>query len=209
MKKTLKTIPVLVEMVNRARLLYSIIKNHFRLKKAVKSLPLNIVVGSSSVFSQGWIPTDIEYLNLLKPSDWERYFKKNKIDVILAEHVWEHLSLDDGLIAARQCYSYLKSGGNLRVAVPDGNHPDLDYIKHVDVGSDDHKVLYDYKTFCKLFEKAGFSVELLEYFDEHHKFHFNEWDTDKGKIHRSKRFDKRNADDNLNYTSIILDACKK
>lgn len=208
MKSFLKKIPFAKELVQRVRLFYSIIKSHFRLKKAVKSLPLNIVVGSSSVFSQGWIPTDIEYLNLLKPSDWERYFKKNKIDVILAEHVWEHLSLDDGLIAARQCYSYLKSGGNLRVAVPDGNHPDLDYIKHVDVGSDDHKVLYDYKTFCKLFEKAGFSVELLEYFDEYHEFHYNEWDADKGKIHRSKRFDKRNIGDNLKYTSIILDAYK-
>lgn len=209
MKKSLHNIPGLVKLMRKGRHQYQVIKNYLRLKRSVKTSPLKIVVGSSGVYSQGWLPTDVEYLNLLKPSDWERYFDKHLIDAILAEHVWEHLSLEEGLEAARQCYQYLKPGGYLRIAVPDGNHPKLSYIDHVKVGVDGHKVLYNYQNFSKLFENAGFSVKLLEYFDEEHKFHYNEWGSDKGMIHRSKRFDSRNSDNQLNYTSIIIDAYKE
>ena len=58
------------------------------------------------------------------------------------------------------------------------------------------------------FEKEGFKVNLLEYFDQEGKFHFLEWDPAEGNIIRSKRFDERNQDGNLRYTSIILDAYK-
>ena len=51
-------------------------------------------------------------------------------------------------------------------------------------------------------------AQLLEYFDENHKFHCNKWDANKGMIIRSKRFDERNLDGELNYTSIIIDAYK-
>ena len=76
-------------------------------------------------------------------------------------------------------------------------------------GSDDHKVLYNYKTFSDIFCKAGFDVELLEWFDEKGDFNLKEWDKDAGMIHRSKRYDQRNEDGQLTYTSIILDAVKK
>ena len=208
MRKFLRKNPVLVKLVRKIRQSFSVYKNNLRLKLAVRTSPLNIVVGASGKFNQGWIPTDIENLDLLTPSSWSKYFKKNSINVILAEHVWEHLSLEEGLLAARQCYMYLKPSGYLRIAVPDGNHPDKKYIQHVDIGSDDHKVLYDYKIFCELFEKVGFEVQLLEYFDENHKFHCNKWDANKGMIIRSKRFDERNLDGELNYTSIIIDAYK-
>jgi len=45
------------------------------------------------------------------------------LDAILAEHVWEHLTKEEALIAALTCYRYIKNGGYLRVAVPDGPHP--------------------------------------------------------------------------------------
>ena len=132
---------------------------------------------------------------------------------MLAEHVWEHLTLHEGLTAAKQCFEYLKPGGYLRVAVPDGFHPDQKYIEGVKVdgtgpGADDHKVLYTYKTLKELFSSAGFRVELLEYFDAEGEFHFVNWDTRSGTIRRSLRFDKRNANGELKYTSIILDAHK-
>ncbi len=44
----------------------------------------------------------------------------------------------------------------------------------------------------------------LEYFDEHGKFHAKDRDVLQGKIHRSARFDERNEDNKLNYTSIIF-----
>lgn len=183
------------------------------LKQQSSHSPLRIVIGASGIYDPQWIDTDVEYLNLLKPRHWQRFFKINSIDAILAEHVWEHLTLEEGLKAAQQCFDYLKPGGYLRVAVPDGFHPDKDYIERVKVGgtgpgSDDHKVLYNFKTFAQIFEKAGFSIQLLEYFDQEGKFHFTEWETAKGKIHRSKRFDERNLDGALNYTSIVLDAYK-
>ena len=71
-----------------------------------------------------------------------------------------------------------------------------------------HKVLYNYESLSSLFERAGFKVELLEYFDSDGEFHYVDWDTDSGKIHRSRRFDKRNKNGALKYTSIILDAHK-
>ena len=199
--------------VKKILILYKAIKGYARLKRKVRQPPIRIVIGSSGVFEDEWIATDIEYLNLLNSKHWRRYFKNNSIDAILAEHVWEHLTFDDGLIAAKQCFQYLKSGGYLRVAVPDGFHPDPDYIELVKVGgkglgSDDHKKLYNHKTLKNLFETAGYEVRLLEYFDNRGNFNFFNWDASAGKIIRSKRFDERNINGKLKYTSIILDAYK-
>jgi hypothetical protein len=43
-------------------------------------------------------------------------------DAFVAEHVWEHLSLEAAHVAARNCYAHLSPGGTLRIAVPDPNH---------------------------------------------------------------------------------------
>ena len=50
--------------------------------------------------------------------------------------------------------------------------------------------------------------KVLEYFDEDNNFHFNKWDKNKGMIYRSKRYDERNKQNPLAYTSIIIDAFK-
>lgn len=129
----------------------------------------------------------------------------------MSEHVWEHLNRENGLVAAQQCYKYLRPGCYIRVAVPDGYHPDPEHIELVRVdgsGADDHKVLYNFETISDLFERAGFHVDLLEYFDRNGKFHYKDWDADNGMIHRSRRFDKRNIGRELKYTSIVLDAIK-
>ena len=172
-----------------------------------------IVVGAAGICAPGWIRTEFEYLDLLALPDWERLVKPESLDAILAEHVWEHLSADDAHVAARTCFRYLRPGGYLRVAVPDGLHPDPRYIDSVKVGgngagADDHKVLYRYDTFAAVFEAAGFRVGHYEHFDESGHFHFREWDPRDGMIWRSMRFDDRNRDGNSNYTSIILDAIK-
>ena len=172
-----------------------------------------IVLGASGQYDTGWIPSEIDHLNLLRPGDWSRFFGPNSIDALLAEHVWEHLTPAEGLSAAKLCFEYLRPGGYLRVAVPDGLHPSPDYIEHVRVGgagagADDHKVLYTYRTLAELFEQAGFRVRLYEYFDETGQFHREDWRPEDGKIFRSARFDARNQDGALNYTSIILDAIK-
>src|SRR5690242_11289052 len=99
-----------------------------RFKIRTKARPLKLVVGSSGGHDSGWISSEIEYLNLLNAAQWRGYFAEGSIDAILAEHVWEHLTADEGLEAARRCFQYLKPGGYLRVAVPDGFHPNRDYL---------------------------------------------------------------------------------
>ena len=175
--------------------------------------PWKIVIGAFGAFDKGWIPSDIEYLDLLKPADWEQHFQPGSIDALLAEHVWEHLSAEEGIAAAKTCFKYLKPGGYLRVAVPDGLFPDPDYIKWVRLGglgpeADTHWVLYTYRSFRNVFESAGFRVVLCEYWDEKGEFHTTEWDPADGMIRRSRRFDGRNRHNQLKFTSLMLDARK-
>ena len=185
----------------------------FRLRRLAKKGPRRIVIGAAGTAEDGWISTERQILDLLKPRDWERYFSSNSIEAILAEHVWEHLTIEEGYRAASVCFRYLRPGGYVRVAVPDGLHPDPTYMEYVrpggvGCGADDHKILYTYMTFKQVFELAGFRVDLLEYFDEIGEFHYKEWNPNDGMIRRSRRFDKRNDAGNLCYTSIILDARK-
>ena len=136
-----------------------------------------IIIGASRRPIPGWIPSEAEFLNLLDSGTWEKFFKPCSINALLAEHVWEHLTEQEGLIAASNCFKYLKQGGYLRLAIPDGLHPSVEYIESVKVGgsgsgADDHKVVYTYKTIQALLEQAGFKVKLYEYFDESGKFHY-------------------------------------
>jgi predicted SAM-dependent methyltransferase len=178
-----------------------------------RKTPKKIVVGAGGTQFRGWISTEQDILNLVMESDWATYFAKDSVDTVLAEHVWEHLTPGESRIAATQCFKFLKPGGYLRVAVPDGNHPNASYIDAVrpggnGPGADDHKALYTYESLRSVFIDVGFDVVLLEYFDERGEFHYSEWDRTDGFIERSKRFDHRNADGTLTYTSIILDARK-
>jgi predicted SAM-dependent methyltransferase len=172
-----------------------------------------IVVGAGGFCAPGWVRTEMEFLNLLAPRDWDRLADPESLDAILAEHVWEHLDADEARVAARICHKYLRPGGYLRVAVPDGLHPDPGYIELVRVGgtgagADDHKQLYRYDSFAAVFESAGFEVRHCEHFDESGRFDFRAWDPRDGMIWRSLRFDERNRDGNPHYTSIVLDAVK-
>jgi predicted SAM-dependent methyltransferase len=185
-----------------------------RLRRAIRSgKPLRIDAGSCGMCPQGWIETDIEFLNLLDPRDWSRFFSKDSIEAILAEHVWEHLTPTEGATAARRCFEYLAPGGWLRIAVPDGMHPDPAYLEQVreggtGFGAADHKVLYTHTSLSSMLIDAGFEVDLLEYFDEGGSFHFGDWNPEDGMIRRSSRFDPRNRGHELKYTSLIVDARK-
>lgn len=131
----------------------------------------------------------------------------------MAEHVWEHLNERDTELANKNCFHYLKNGGVLRLAVPDGFNPSREYIEYVrpggiGAGADDHKILYNYKIMKERLERVGFKVKPLEYWDENGVFHFTDWTDDAGHVRRSRRYDPRNQDGSLNYTSLIVDAVK-
>jgi predicted SAM-dependent methyltransferase len=186
-----------------------------RFRRALHEAPTKrLVIGASWKFDPGWIPTEQSFLDLTRPEQWAEFMAPDTIDAMLAEHVWEHLTPADGLTGARTCYRYLKPGGYLRLAVPDGYNPDPVYHGWVKVGGEgqgqrgnDHKVLYTYRTITDLLEQAGFTVRLYEYFSEAGEFQYTEWDRAQGTIRRSLRYDPRNKH-GLVFTSIVLDAVK-
>lgn len=175
--------------------------------------PLRIVVGAAHTHYEGWVSTNIDSLDLLNLSDWETVVGDLRLDRVLAEHVWEHLTPDDGIKALQHVAMHLKPGGRVRIAVPDGNHPDASYIDHVrpggsGPGANDHKILYTIETLESAMRKVGLVPEALEYWDTEGSFHAREWDSEDGQVLRSKAHDQRNADGVLRYTSLIVDGVK-
>ncbi|MDX1473628.1 MAG: hypothetical protein R3309_05615 [Reinekea sp.] len=179
-------------------------------------LPLNIIIGAGEQSYDGWLATGKESLDLLCETDWVKSFSERKADRFLCEHVWEHLTVEQGIQAARYCFDALRPGGLLRVAVPDGYFPDAEYQRLVQVGGPgpadhpaaDHKVVYNHQTFSEVFNAVGFQVDLLEYCDERGRFHYHQWDYQTGPIYRSLLSDHRNSKDGLGFTSLVLDAIK-
>jgi predicted SAM-dependent methyltransferase len=183
-------------------------------RKVNRSNGLRIIIGSGHIHYRGWLSTDIDILNLLEISDWQKYFKSRSIDAILAEHVWEHLTFSEASLGLKNCFKFLKPDGHLRIAVPDGYHPAPEYIEQVrpggnGTGADDHKILFNYKILSELLGQQGFNVKLLEWFDENGIFHFEKWASEDGMVRRSVRFDHRNKNTTpLAYTSLIIDGYK-
>ena len=139
--------------------------------------------------------------------------KDRIINKILAEHVFEHLTARDLSLVLGNFYKYSTEDVNIRIAVPDGNHPDPDYIQLVKPegkGKDsrDHKFLFDYNTLTEAFKNYGFKPKLIEYWDENGNFYSGYTNDDKGFIKRSFINDSRNNNGKPTYTSLIVDFFK-
>jgi len=171
-------------------------------------------VGAGTAKFKKWFATDIDTLDITKESDFKKYFKRKKINKILAEHVLEHLTNDNLKKMAQNFFTFSSDNVNIRIAVPDGFHTDKEYIERVkpggtDVGANEHKNLFNYKSLTALFEKFGFKPKLMEYWDEDGIFHSFYTNDDNGFIERSFLNDDRNKDRKPNYTSLIIDFSKK
>lgn len=171
---------------------------------------VRLVVGAGGTEFEGWIDTDLPYMNILLAGDWRAIANPGQIDRILAEHVIEHLTVGQFRQFLRVVRPYLASDGRIRIAVPDGNHPDPEYIKHVEPngtgpGATDHKVLYTSQLITKILEEEAYEYRLLEYYDLQHQFHKVDWDRADGPISRSADYDPRNHAKPLSYTSLIVD----
>ncbi len=177
---------------------------------------MKVIIGAGKTRYAGWTATQETELDLLNKQNFERMFAKQKASAFLAEHVWEHLTFEEGCKAARNCFEYLEPGGYVRAAVPDANFRNEWYQNMVRIGGNgdpnhpaySHRIVYDYKTFEEVFRQAGFEVTLLEWCDENGEFHFKDWNAEDGMIGRSLRFDTRNCDGKLGMVSIMLDARK-
>lgn len=67
---------------------------------------MKIIIGAGKTVYQGWISTQENELNLPSRADFECLFSKEKPTAFLAEHVWEHMTLE-----ARCCHSKLSYFG--------------------------------------------------------------------------------------------------
>ena len=190
-------------------------KARFLLRKQVASIAargeqVKLVIGAGRTNYEGWVMTDLPILNALDPKDWRYLVNRGSVYRVLAEHVIEHWTEGEFRTFLRIVQPFLAECGFVRLAVPDGFHPDPAYIDHVRVngvgpGADDHKMLYNYVMVTKLLSEAGYDYRLLEYFDENGGFHQMNWEATDGFVKRSAGHDPRNAESPLSYTSLIVD----
>lgn len=177
---------------------------------------MKLILGAGATAYDGWTPTQINELNLLHAEDFRAVLGEERAEAMLAEHLWEHLSFEEGILAAQHCFTYLQPGGWLRAAVPDGCFRNPVFQNMIQIGGPgpadhpaaSHKIVYDYRRFQAVFTAAGFEVELLEYCDENGDFHYRHWNDADGHIGRSFRYDTRNSMAGLGMVSIIIDAHK-
>jgi len=214
LKTTLKGVPILGALSVKALLHLRAILASVKLRAAVTNASeIKLVVGASNHTPPGWLYSDIDILDIRNEQDWRRFFIPASVDAVLAEHVIEHLEAFEGNEALKNCSLFLKPGGYMRIAVPDGYHPDPVYLDHADPqGSDSavhgHKVFYNVDSLSQMVRKTGLIPEPLEWFDANHHFHFRDWSPEHGMVRRSSRFDTRNENAPLSYTSLIIDARK-
>lgn len=175
---------------------------------------IKIIVGAADTKYEGWFATDIDTLDVTNKEHFQKYFKKRKISKILAEHVLEHLTTEQINRMIENFYEFSDNNINIRIAVPDGNHEDKNYIGSVKpggngLGADDHKHLFTYTSLSDLFEKYGFIAKPIEYWDDNKIFHTSYQNDDKGFVYRCFLNDKRNSNGKPVYTSLIIDFTKK
>jgi predicted SAM-dependent methyltransferase len=188
----------------------------YLLRQKVKTLkrqgkPIKIVVGAASTAYPDWLSTDLPTLDALDSAQWNYIFPRGSIEKILAEHVVEHWAETEFRLFLRTVRPFLSKGGYVRIAVPDGYHPDPSYIDYVKpggtgIGADDHKVLYNYISISRVLAEEQYDFDPLEYFDEKGIFHQSPWKAEDGFVARSADFDSRNKEKPLSYTSLIVDA---
>jgi predicted SAM-dependent methyltransferase len=191
-------------------------KSRYVLRQRTKKLysqgqPVKVVIGSATRTYEGWLNTDLPVLDALNPAHWRRIFPQGGIDRILAEHVIEHWTEDNFRLFLRNVQPLLTSNGFIRIAVPDGFHPDPTYIDFVKpggsgIGADDHKVLYNHITITRILSEDQYDYNLLEYFDEAGQFHRSPWDASDGFIVRSADYGLRDREVPPSYSSLIVDA---
>jgi predicted SAM-dependent methyltransferase len=192
----------------------------------MKNNSLKIIVGAGTVKMAGWISLQFKDLDIRNYFSWIRLFRPNSIDAILTEHTLEHLTIEEAKAAIRNFYIFLKKGGYVRVAVPDGFNRNANYLNWVspssrgekwlsnfrDKDEPNHKTLWNYRTLCGLFAQNNFKVFLLEWFDERGKFNQKEWQQMNGFIRRCQGCFQSvllSVFTNCNYTSLIFDAVKR
>ncbi len=207
--------PMYAPLVRRYRRAGILRREQIRIRAEVRlalqaGRAVKIIIGAGQTRYDGWIATDVPAFDVLRRDHWTKLFPPNSIDRILAEHVFEHLTAADFAEFLASARDYLSANGRIRIAVPDGYHPDSDYIERVrpggaGLGAEDHKELYTCDLIREALCRQGYQLELLEYFDSAGRFHQRPWRAEDGFVGRSADHDLRNKEGQLNFTSLIVD----
>jgi predicted SAM-dependent methyltransferase len=154
------------------------------------AFPYKVQVGTR-LEMPGWFTTDVDTLDIASERDWARLCAPEGVRVVLAEHVLEHLHVEDTRKFLAVAHRYLCEGGRIRIAVPDASHPsrfyhDLCRPGGSDPGSEDHKFFYSAANVSQFFDPAQYELRLLEWWDEE-GFHRADWHDEltEGEIDRS------------------------
>lgn len=187
------------------------------IKEAVLRGNVNVIIGAGLTNYHGWIKTDYPFFDLLNMKHWNYFFSNYKADKFLAEHVFEHFYEEQIQFVLKMASRFMNKGGCIRIAVPDGFHPDKKYIDYVrpngsGAGADDHKVLLNYKSLSDLLKRSGLEPTLIEYWDENGELKENDCKPENGYIKRTKKnINQSKTPDNYGfvYTSLVVDGMKK
>lgn len=178
--------------------------------------PMKIIVGAAETWQPGWYSTNQQWLDIARVEDWQAVFGGRKLLThVVAEHVFEHLTAEDCRRALRNISAHLAENGCLRIAVPDGYHPDPEYLRHVGIagiGDDaaDHKQLLNIDSLGDLLRQAGFEVEQVEGYDSSGQLISKPWSDDRGHIRRSRQNKSRGDWGFVDAeTSLIVDGIRK
>jgi predicted SAM-dependent methyltransferase len=182
--------------------------------------PVNIILGAALTNQGGWYSTNEQWLDITCIDDWNAVFKKKiLIRHAVAEHVFEHLTVEECRRTLSFIYDHLQVSGTLRIAVPDGNHPDPIYIQNVGVNgigadAEDHKQLLTFEKLSEMLNQAGFTVEHLEGYTAKGELVQRKADFIGGNIFRSRsNLLSSCLEDDWSFpdanTSLIVDGYKK
>ena len=173
--------------------------------------PIKVILGAGhhSRTSGEWINTDLPQFDITNESHWKYLFGNVKIDNLFAEHVFEHLTIEQNEIALKFAQMYLNANGTIRIAIPDKNNQDVSYqngtkINGSDIGADDHKLFFNIDDYTKLIKKTKFEIKPLEYFDSNNQFQIISYTDNDGYVIRSKK-NNFHYSPIPNYTSLIFD----
>ena len=140
------------------------------------------------MFYYGWLNTDIIDLSEFAKAQAYSFkqldvtkglpFADGEIDIVFSSHLLEHLTRQEGIALLSECFRVLKSGGFIRLSVPDSRLITQKYLdgkisdyRYVNTGVEkcmddadayynlllaNHKTVYDKDSLSMMLEKAGF-----------------------------------------------------
>lgn len=192
---------------------------------------IKVILGCGGKHHENWISTDVKLLDITNKDHWQRYFNEESIDNLLAEHVFEHLELEEAKTTFQNIYKYLKKSGVLRFATPDGYHPSEYYKNQTKPGGEgsgsyDHKLFFTIDLLKEIIDKEKFDIIPIEYFDKSGVFHKENHKQENGCVERIaenqagravEKFYESTPEhlrehlekNNYAYTSLFVDIIKK